>query len=155
MFLLSKTYRSGLEATEPPTWWVLEKGGWDFSLDHSPPFNAEVKNECGCTSSHPACLLGVEVTYNWGGNVTFYCYDKLWSNTVQLLTKFHTPPLNAHNKLVKYTNFQSVEMKYAPVTTAVVQIANAVSPYTWLAARWLLRGYTGTQQSSEEMDHNK
>ena len=60
MFLLSKTYRSGREATQPPTRWVVGKSGWDISLDHSPPFNAEVKNECGCTSSHPTCRLGVD-----------------------------------------------------------------------------------------------
>jgi hypothetical protein len=99
--------------------------------------------------------VGKVVTYNWGGNVTSYCYDVLSSNTVQLLTKFHTSLLNAHNWLIKEANFQSVEMKYVPVNTVVVQIANAVSPYAWLAACWLLIGYTGTQQSREEMDHNK
>jgi hypothetical protein len=74
---------------------------------------------------------------------------------VQLLTNFHTPLLNAHNWLMKEANFQSVEMKYVPVTTVAVQLDNAVSPYTWFAASWLMIGYSGTQQIREEMDHNK
>jgi len=49
-----------IEPTEPPSRLVMGKSGWDISLDHSPPYNAEVQSECGCTSSHPACLLGVD-----------------------------------------------------------------------------------------------
>jgi hypothetical protein len=137
IFLFSEMSRRVLVPIQPSIQWVP----WTLypgvkcvghEADHSPPYNAKVQSECGCTFSHPACLLGVDtdnftsillqiqlhdevgtvVAHNWGGNVTFYCYDALWSNTVQLLTKFHTPLLNAHNWLIKEANLQSAQMKH-------------------------------------------
>ena len=72
IFLLSRTSRPALGITQPSFWYIqgilsLGVKHRRCEVDHSPPSNAEVKNDRSHNSTPPRCL-----NYMWQDNFTFY-----------------------------------------------------------------------------------